>query len=244
MSHIKKAFTLTELIVVVAIIWILMMWLTVYIWWLWERARIIETQWCAISFWWEMNNYVFNALTSKNLKLSDGTTVSPNYYIIALGSDGDPIDGHCSKTNYEQNWGYCNELRFWYGIDDPGPEQEYKIITIWNTCRQNQANMWLYRIGWTSWDVKYISMNKWFAPRSINERKVFYLQHSGGNGLSEDANKLTEGDIMVLLCSSSNNCSWGKEVGKFHVDARTQTITFQKCRFYNEDLITCEARED
>jgi hypothetical protein len=87
-------------------------------------------------------------------------------------------------------------------------------------------------------------MNKWFAPRSINERKVFYLQHDTGNNLGEELNKLTQGDIMVLLCPSSNSCKWGKEVGKFHVDARTQTITFQKCRFYKDDLISCEARED
>ena len=240
MNRIKKAFTLTELIIVVAIIWILMMWVTVYLWWLWERARIIETQWCATSFWWEMNNFVFNALTSKNLKLSNGTTVSPNYYTIELTWG----DNTCSKTDYEEDWKYCNELKLWYSFDNPSTESEYKIVTIWNTCRQNQANMWLYRNGWTSWDIKGIYMNKWFAPRSINERKVFYLQHRSDNGLNEDENKLTEGDIMVLLCPSSNNCSWGKEVGRFHVDARTQTITFQKCRFYKDDLISCDARED
>lgn len=236
MNHIKKAFTLTELIVVVAIIWILMMWITVYIWWLWERAKIIETQWCAISFWWEMNNYVFNALTSKNL-LSWNTQVSPNIYSITLrGWNSSP--NNCSKTNYESDWIFCNELLFFYETN--GDKVVYKTITIWNTCRQNQANMWLYRIGWTSWDISAIKMNKWFAPRSINERKVFYLQHKWEG----EANKLTQGDIMVLLCPSSNSCKWGKEVGKFHVDARTQTITFQKCRFYQDDLITCDARED
>jgi len=219
-----------------------MMWVTVYLWWLWERAKIIETQWCAISFWWEMNNYVFNALTSKNLKLSDGKIVSPEQYYIKLWWN--TATKYCSKTNFVSSWIVCNELNFSFKEPWNIISRQYKKVTIWNTCRQNQANMWLYRIGWTSWDIKEISMNKWFAPRSINERKVFYLQHDTGNNLGEELNKLTQGDIMVLLCPSSNSCKWGKEVGKFHVDARTQTITFQKCRFYKDDLISCEARED
>ena len=219
-----------------------MMWVTVYLWWLWERAKIIETQWCAISFWWEMNNYVFNALTSKNLKLSDGTIVSPEQYYIKLGWD--IAVRYCSKENFKSDWTVCNRLIFSFKEPWALVKKQYKTVTIGNTCRQNQANMWLYRIGWTSWDIEGIYMNKWFAPRSINERKVFYLQHNTGNNLSEEENKLSQGDIMVLLCPSSNSCSWGKEVGRFHVDARTQTITFQKCRFYKDDLISCEARED
>lgn len=242
MNHIKKAFTLTELIVVVAIIWILMMWLTVYIWWLWERARIIEAQWCAASLWWQMNNYVFNALTSKSLITPNNEIVSPDRYIITLGWWTSTDTRNCSLSAFRR-WIYCNELRFLYTENNDSTQQLYKTYTIWNTCRQNQAKIWLYRRnsrqGWPS-DIKFISMNKWFAPRSISERNVFYLQEKYG---AVNERQLTEGEIIVVLCSN-NECKGWREVGKYHVDGRTQTISFKKCIFYREDNKSCAARED
>lgn len=235
MNRIKKAFTLTELIIVVAIIWILMMWVTVYIWWLWERANTIEAQWCAASLWWQMNNYVFNALTSKNLKLDNGTIVSPDQYLIELGGS---IGDNCSKSNYKNSWIHCNRLDFGYSIGN-GWWNSYRTYNVRNTCRQNQANIWFYWSWWSISDIKNITMNKWFAPRSVSERKVFYLQHTWVG----DENKLTEGDIIVVLCPSDECMNW-KEVAKYHVDARVQSISFHKCRFYQEDGITCDTRED
>lgn len=240
MSRIKKAFTLTELIIVVAIIWILMMWVTVYIWWLWERAKTIEAQWCAASLWWQINNYVFNALTSKNLRLDNGTIISPDIYQIVLAGGTKTPSKNCSRINYANEWIYCNELNFnalWWDV-----RYWYRTYNVRNTCRQNQANIWFFWSGLTTSDINNIRMNKWFAPRSISERKVFYLNQIDPN-LSEEENKLTEGDIIVVLCPNNECANW-KEVAKYHVDARVQSISFHKCRFYQEDGITCDARED
>ena len=70
---IKKhnAFTLIEIIVVVMMIWILMMATTMYLGWNGEKRKTIEAQWCVNSIWWEINNFVFHTITSKNLKLSE-----------------------------------------------------------------------------------------------------------------------------------------------------------------------------
>ena len=182
MKVIKKAFTLIELIVVVTVIWILIMWLTVYLWWIWERAKIIEAQWCAASLWWQMNNYVFNALTSRSLRIPDNNNiVSPDHYIITLSWWTYNSSYNCTSGNFNEHRIYCNELRFLYTAGST-LQQPYKTQTIWNTCRQNQAKIWMF---WSSdiewkWDIEFISMNKWFAPRSISERKVFYLQNVWG----------------------------------------------------------------
>lgn len=244
MNHIKKAFTLTELIIVVAIIWILMMGVTVYVWWIWERAKTIEAQWCAGSFWWEISNYVFNGLTSKNIKLvGTNTTVSPDYYYIQLTGGTSTNTKNCTKTNYTwTDWTYCNGIIFWYTTWDNNQILGYRTLNMTNTCRQNQGNIWFFWSWWNNSDIKYIKMNKWFAPRSVNERKVFYLQHDTTHW-SMDENQLTEGDIIIVYCPNVV-CSMGKQIARYNIDARTQTISFQRCRFYQDDGITCDARED
>lgn len=144
---------------------------------------------------------------------------------------------NCSKWNYINEWIYCNELSF--HAENDSNKYAYKTYNVRNTCRQNQVDIWFFYSGWASSDIRNISMNKWFAPRSVSERKVFYLLHSGWG----DENKLTEGDIIVVLCPSDECRNW-KEVAKYHVDARVQSISFHKCRFYQEDGITCDTRED
>ena len=240
MNHIKKAFTLTELIIVVAIIWILMMWLTVYLWWSWERAKLIEAQWCAISIWWKINNYVFYALTSKNLRLPDNTVVAPDYYYIQLTWWNYSWSNNCTIGNYTWNWIFCNELVFWYSTWDSTIPITYDTYNAKNTCRQNQVDLWFYRSGWTTSDIKYIRMNKWFTPTSISENKVFFLQQDWNT----ESDKVLEGGIVVVLCTN-DECQWGKEVAKRNVDSRTQTISTQKCAFYDDDnLIKCAKREN
>lgn len=233
---------MTELVIVVAIIWILMMWLTVYLGWLWWRAKIIEGQWCATSLRWEMNNYVFYALTSKNIRLDDDTVIAPDYYYIQLTGGSSTSSKNCTKANYTwSDWTYCDELVFGYRVwnnltgnnDNP---LAYKTYTQRTTCRQNQEKIWFYWSG----DIKYVKMNKWFSPTSIAERKVFFLQGTW----TTESDKYIKGDIIVVLCPD-DDCTWGKEVAKRDVDARTQTISFKKCRFYQgEDENKCEAREE
>ena len=222
------------MILVVAVIWILVMWITVYISWTNQRSKIIEAEGCAATLWWVIDNYLYNALTSKVLKIEWNQTVSPNFYTIQL-SWGD----FSSSQNCSNSWTLCKEFVLWYSTQ---PEitniQPYKTLTIPKVCRQNQARIWFFR-SWEKNDIQYIAMNKWFSPMSITDRKVFYLQNNPWFGVNEDIewNKLLLWEIIVVLCSDKtcSTDSTKKEVAKRTVDARSQTIALHRCKFYKND---------
>lgn len=241
-NKIKLAFTLTEMVMVIAIIWILMMWMTVYISWSSERTKIIEAEWCASSFWWIMDNYLFYALTSRIL-YSWNSPISPNYYYIQLTWGTSSSDNSCISSNFTwDNPIFCNEIVLWYSTwnlwysENPA---KYQSLTIQNTCRQNQSKIWFYRKWLNDSDnIHHIKMNKWFSPTSITDQNVFYLEKWPTN------DKLLLAEIMVVLCSD-DECSWHKDVAKWVVDARSQTISLKKCKFYEEDdPTTCMEREN
>lgn len=225
-----KAFTIIELTISVAVIWILMMATTVYLTWSDEKRKIIEAQWCASTLWWEITNYVFYTLTSKNLRLSETEVVSPDYYIIKLDWwTRTPTNNCTSRTEY------CDKIVFSYAsADDENNIIEYSTISSQNSCRWNKCDLRYYRSGW---DIQYIKMNRWFLPRSVINRKVFYLQEPW----NADSNKLTYWEIIISLCLN-DDCSNPKEIWKWAADARSQTIALKNCKFYNDDN-SCKERE-
>lgn len=216
----KKSFTLIELVIVVAMIWILIMATTIYLWWSDEKRKIIEAQWCASAIWWEIRNYLFSTLTSKKLKISSHQTESPNYYIISLtGSD-------CTSG--------CNEINLLYSTWESLENIEtYKTLNIWNTCSQAKRSLKFYRT-WGHSSTDYVVMNKGFSPRKNSNEKIFYVS---GEPLS------ITWDIIIGLCLSPD-CSTPKEISKFIVDWRSQTISLRNCKFYHADNPTkCKTRE-
>ena len=237
----KKAFTLTELIMVIAIIWVLMMWMTVYISWSSERTQIIEAEWCATSLWWVMDNYLYYALTSKVLS-SWNNKISPNFYYIQLSWFN--TDENCVSDAFESSWALCNQILLWYSTGELVVWENpaiYQTLTTKNTCSQNQSRIWFYRSWWDNpqeKNIDFIKMNKWFSPTNITDQNVFYIQNRTRN------NKLLLWEIIIVLCSD-DECSWRKQIAKRVVDARPQTISLKKCKFYEEDdPIRCQERED
>lgn len=238
----KKAFTLTEMVMVIAIIWVLMMWMTVYISWSSERTQMIETQWCASTIGWEIDNYLYYTLTSRNLSWN----ISPKYYYIQLTWWKSSIDKNCSKQNFDSTGTFCNEIILWYSTWELAADQNplvYQEIKPSKVCRQNQPKIWFY---WdeptTTWNIKYLKMNKWFSPTSISDKNVFYLQWWTSTTFYTDRPLLW--NIMILMCNDED-CTWRKQIWKRVVDSRSQTITLVKCKFYNEeDKTLCETRED
>ena len=213
----KKAFTILEITLVVAVIWILMVWMTIYLWWSDEKRAIIEAQWCASTIWGEMTNYVFFALTSKNLRLEDSNSVvSPDTYTIWLSN--------CSEFDGDT---LCNSLNFWYQIWW-GSIEPYKEVTVKNTCRQNQSNLKFFRNWWDN----TVYMNKWFTTTKLNDSRTFQL---------EWWNLLW--DIIIVFCSN-DACSPKKEISKRVVDWRSQTISQHNCAFYEDDWFKCKKREN
>jgi len=212
----KKAFTLTELVIVIAIIWMLMAWMTVYLWWSDEKRKVIEAQWCVSTLLGEMNNYAFYALTSKSLRKSGAEPISPEFYRITLDWDS------ALKLGYSMNE---------YEMTD------FKSLTVSNTCRQNSSKLRFNREWWNN-DIHSVKMNKWFSPKSLQENRIFFLSWDNNN-------KYLTWAIIVSLCLD-DNCTPGKskkQIWKRSFDWRSQTISLKNCTFYNNDNSTCKTRE-
>ena len=190
-----------------------MMWMTVYIWWSDEKRKVIEAQWCVSTIWWEMNNFLFYALTSKNLKTDDGT-VAPDFYYIQL----DP-----SKPS---------NIKFWYSTGDNGIK-EYKTLVSSESCRGNNSKLKFSRT-WHD-NISGLKINKWFSPVKLNESEVFYLRNTSNT-------RYLTWDILIKLCID-DNCNLEKEISKWAVDWRTQTISSRSCIYYNDDNHTCKTRD-
>ncbi len=214
------------MIVVVMMIWILMMATTMYLGWSDEKRKTIEAQWCTNSIWWEINNFLFYTLTSKHLKLSETETISPNYYIIEFTWWN---SSYCSSWNK-----MCDKINLSYSTwDEPTDINVYKTITISSACQQNNQQLKFFR-SWS--EATQIIMNKWFSPRSINDRNVFYLKDINNN-------TLLLWYLIVWLCLNKD-CTDPKEIWRFVADARSQTVSLANCKYYDNDNPTkCKTRE-
>ena len=206
-------------------IWILMMATTMYLWWSDEKRKIIEAQWCTNAIWWELNNFLFYTLTSKTLKLSESETVSPNYYIVEFT--------WWASNSYCSSWNMCDKINLAYSIwDTPTNITTYKTLTLSTTCQHNNQPI---KFFWSWTKTNYIIMNKWFSPKSISDKNVFYL--SGSDWIKLIWN------VIVWLCINSA-CSNPKEIWRFVADARSQTISMANCKFYeSENPTKCKTRE-
>lgn len=222
-----KAFTLTEMIIVIAIIWILMAWTTVYLQWSDDTRKIIEAQWCASTIWWTINNYIFYSLTSKNLRISDNETDSPDLYAIKLTDcNGDHL---------------CDSLEFYDYICDDINCSSYsqwaydRTYNISDTCHTTQSKIKVKR-EWSVNNISEIKMNKWFTRTKKANSNIFYIQ--------DWENTKLIWEIILVVCID-DNCSITKEVSKRVVDWRTQTISLKNCGIYKEDdKYKCEEREN
>lgn len=228
-----KSFTLIELIIVIAIVWVLMMATTVYLWGTDEKRKVIEAQWCAASIWGEMTNFVFYTLTSKNLRYND-KPVSPTYYIVSLTWSS--TSHNCTR---DHTWSLCNTIVFSFltwNTFNINKSVIYETKTPWDICHWLNSNIKFLRSWSTNNNISYAKMNKWFTENEEN---------------TSDHNVFTLGptqqfvwDIVTVLCLNSD-CSTPKEISRFVVDWRSQTISTKNCKFYEaNDANKCKTRED
>jgi hypothetical protein len=237
-----------------------MLWMTVYLWKSGDRAKSIEAEWCANALGWALGNYTYYTLTSRNLRVKiDGeeTIISPSYYYIELTGWNQTNSNKCVPENI-WSWNFCEDIILWYAewyaSWDYNPDEnieQYQIVNVSNTCRHGKPHLWFYRSWWShTWNIDFIRMNKWFTPREVKAERVFFMHDK--NWTTDDDTKLLTWNIIVVLCSNES-CKWRKEIGKRQIDARSQTISFKKCRYYNEptgsindgtETNTCKTRED
>ncbi len=235
-NYLKHAFTLVEIIMVIAIIWILMAWMTMYLGNQWQRARIIQAEWCANTFNWQINNQVFNALTSKILN-SWNTTYSPDLYLITLTGWNSSWSKNCTSDN---DWVFCDTLVFRYAnlswINDIIISGAFDSEITNKECHIWEVALQFYRSG--SNDIEYVRMNKWFWPIIWTEAKVFWI-HKKWQNINND---LLNWDIIINACFD-RKCEWMKQIWKRSIDGRSQTIWFKKCKLYIDTEDICEERE-
>ena len=246
-----KAFTLIETIIVVAIIWILMLWMTVYFWWWWEKAKVIEAEWCANALNWEIYNRTYSAMTSKIIQ-SWNVSISPNIYSISLSWT--KSTSHCSKSDYD-DWDICDTIILSYSWNDSA--WIYDTLSSKKICNLSKWIKVAFYRSWCSLDpnetsivpldcygsagdldtsLERINISKWLTPLS-------YLSQNGFSIVDWEKNNAFDGEIIIVLCFDSS-CEETKETWKRVIDSRSQTITLHKCKFYKEDDPTkCETRE-
>lgn len=237
-----------------------------YLWWSTERTKVISAEWCMNTLDGELTNYVFFALTSKTLKTWNNF-VSPNFYNIYLSSwdtNTLTIDNKYNSTDIQNSRCQIQKVDTWYIISDNKCNEiilayqtwnnisgnlsstiQYKAISSDKNCRQNNwTELRFYWLNFT-WENsqattgKMISMNKWFVPFSIaiEDQKPFYTMWQNVN------ERFIYWEILIRFCIDWKNCKWEKDVWKRIIDARSQTITLKKCRFYYDDYPTiCEER--
>lgn len=208
-----------------------MMATTIYLWWTDEKRKSIEAQWCAATIWGEITNFVFYALTSKILKL-DGNPQVPEYYYLSL-TWGDNNGQNCIIGN---TW--CDTIVFsfatWNNIIT-----EYETHTPWNTCRWSNSRLRFNRSWTTSNDIKQVKMNKWFTvnENNINDKNVFVLENNWWSSIQ------FVWDIIISVCLNPD-CTDPREITKYAVDWRSQTISTKNCKFYEyNDANKCRERE-
>ena len=212
----KKAFTLTEMIIVIVIIWILMMWTTIYLEWSDETRKIIEAQWCATTIWGLMNNYVFYSLTSKSLR-KNNEAISPDFYQISLS--GCNAQGLCDKFIFSYSTGESSNI--------------FETHSISDTCNTNKKKLKVYWTWWMTSNATII-MNKWFSPVNLYNPNTFYISWASIEPMWE---------IILAFCNDKN-CSSYKDVSEWVVDWRSQNIYVRNCAFYyEEDKNSCKTRE-
>lgn len=222
------------MIIVIAVIWILMMATTIYLGWSDEKRKTIEAQWCANTIWWEINNFIFYTLTSKHLKIDDNS-ISPTFYIVQLTWWTNDEWKNCSITN---SWVYCREILLSYNTwTEDETIWSYKTLSVANTCQQTRQPLVFYWSWANDTNIKYVKMNKWLTPRNLHDNNVFYIQLSWNSN-----NKILLWDIITALCLN-DDCTNPKEIWKFGIDSRSQTISRRNCKFYDDNPSKCKERE-
>ena len=248
-----------ELVMTISVIGILIAWTTVYLWWSGDKRKIIEAQWCAATIWWELNNFIFYALTSKEL---NSTIWAPDYYRIWLNGWTSNSQQWTHFINSSQlsfndctrecNYGngciesrekpiLCEKINLNYKKDKNSNEETYKELSAPNTCKQYNTKIRFMRKvdgeressaqgqghGRPS-NIAYININKWFTQWWINDTRVFYMQNA------DTWKTPLLWSIFILVCLD-NDCKTTKEIWKYDIDWRTQTISLNKCAFYKDD---------
>lgn len=240
-----SAFTIAEIIVTIALIWILMAWTTIYLWWMSEKAKLIEAESCAYSLNWELTSFTFDVLTSKKLKIN-WNLETPRAYRVSLNwwNTTETLP-ECYTSN---TWKFCDKIKLWiFTWTISWASTEYKTLTQKEKCKtlSNGTTILFAR----SWDIyKVISMNKWLSEIKriewdLPNNKPMSVNSFNSPNLENINNVDTYWIINIYMCQNWF-CENPKNFARRIIDSRSQTIELNRCRYFSWDNpLACEERE-
>lgn len=196
----KKGYTLIELIVVIAIIWVLLLaFRNVF---QVKNKDALYGEACINNLYGEASNYLYSAITSKAITSGD-TKIHPDTYYIEFDTSADTNAIRFTyKTGSETH--LRKDLSF-TGISGDMPSNY--------NCTTNAYNIIL------SWASFRTQINKWLTEDAN-------LQSMSLSGRGIDRNTFSS-EVRFLLTYPGS--TWYRELGKFIVDTRTQSIKSKMC---------------
>jgi hypothetical protein len=200
----KKWFSLAELIVVVGIISILMVSFAYHL--NDDHKDYLYAETCINKIHWDMNNFLYYAMTSKWLYVKSGTTntiIYPIKYTIGIDANQNKILLKYTDTNNTTGTFLINDL--WWS-------------QLWRSyCSFKDG--YITKLSWSSYEINIDKqpINEQAAPSfSINTPWTFSQTTEMYLCYKEDLNMLT----WFNIC---------KEIAHFTTDVRTQTIKKKRC---------------
>ena len=159
---------------------------------------------CINNLYGDISNYLYSAITSKAL-LSEKIQIFPNTYYIEFNSTENTI-----RFSYDTWWWISTWKDFSLASFTGNVTKNYN-------CKTNAYNIWL---SWTNLQIK---INKWLTEDAN-------LQSMSLSGEGIGSNTFT-GAIKFLLYYP--NSTWYKELWRFEIDIRTQSIKSKMCLSIN-----------
>lgn len=214
----KKWYTLVELIIVVAIVWILMVAFR-GIFEIKNRENLYGEA-CINNLYGEVSNYMYAAITSRAL-LSGANKIYPDFYAIEFETYKNQINFlymTWSTRNY-LSWSTRKSL----GITGNVPSNY--------NCKTNSYNITMS--GWINWPVILLVINKWLSE-DTSLRSIY---------IDDPLSKAIFTWEVKFLLIDAKWAPWYKELGKFSIDTRTQNIKNDLCMNINITW-SCAARSN
>jgi len=145
-----KSFTLIEIIVVIVIIWLIASWISTMF--KMKEKDSIYSQACLASVYWELSNYVDNAITWKGI-YTWSNWQTPDSYIISLDPSTDKVSLLYSWAS-SWSWLYQSFLLNWSWNDSKYKcyWDNYYVDLSWQSYN-------LSIIKWLNWDINNSSFN-------------------------------------------------------------------------------------
>jgi len=203
----KLWFTLIEILIVLIVIGVLSMGMMTYLGWNDERALMFKAEGCLTTIDGKVQNFLNYALTSKSFDFW-GTFFSPDYYTILLS--GTTNDGY-------------NQFVLYGSTGESARQLIHKVSK--SDCMNEFDKDFRFVISWTAFS--WIVMSKGF--RQVNPKDTFTFALTKESLLTGTFT----GSIIVKVCMDDSGCK--REIAKWNIDTRVQSIFLKKCLFYKED---------